>query len=52
MSTIEILLVALAVVLIVFGLFLFAAITFAFLGAMAMPEDLNDDVLGDKYERD
>lgn len=51
MSTIEIVLVALAVVFVVFGLFIFAAMVFAFLGAMSIPEDLHDDVLGDRNER-
>ncbi len=51
MSTIEIVLVSLAVLMVVFGLFIFAAMIFAFLGAMAMPDDLHDDVLGDRHER-
>ncbi len=52
MVPIEIVLVFLAIILIVFGLVLFVATMFAFFGAMSFPEDLNDDVLGDKYERD
>ncbi len=42
---------ALAVVVITSSLLLIAGVL-AFIGAMAMPEDINDDVLGDRYERD
>lgn len=51
MPLLEIVLWIVAVVAFVFFLLLAIAGVFAFIGAMSMPEDMHDDVLGDKYEK-
>lgn len=52
MSMLEVFLIAVAVSLIAIGALLAAAAVIVFFGAMALPEDLNDDLLGDRYDRD
>lgn len=51
MPLLEIVLWTVAVVAFVIFLLLAVAGLFVFFGAMSMPDDLHDDVLGDKYEK-
>ncbi len=50
MPLLEIVLWIVAALVIGLGILLIIASIFAFIGAMAMPEDINDDVLGDRNE--
>ena len=51
MPILEIVLWTVAVVVVLGFLLLAIAGLFVFFGAMSLPDDLHDDVLGDKYEK-